>query len=275
MEHPCDVSTKKLSILNSSGENLAGILHDTGSKDLVILCHGLIASKDFRLLVSLAKTLSNAGLSTFRFDFSGNGESEGKFEFGNYSKEISDLHDVVLYWMQEGRLIKAILGHSKGGSTVLLYASKFKEVNMIINASGRLDLRTGLDKLFNKDFLDKIEAGPLILKNSLGNVFHVTREDLMQRLSIDVVAAVRTIPKEIRVLSVHGSEDELVDVENAIQCDSLIANHTLQIIPQHKATPTRKGGVFRLLLRFLGGRSVLLAGLCVASLTSAKEWGGG
>ncbi|KAH7440689.1 hypothetical protein KP509_03G005900, partial [Ceratopteris richardii] len=132
--------------------------------------------------------------------------------------------------MQEGRLIKAILGHSKGGSTVLLYASKFKEVNMIINASGRLDLRTGLDKLFNKDFLDKIEAGPLILKNSLGNVFHVTREDLMQRLSTDVVAAVQTIPKEIRVLSVHGSEDELVDVENAIQCDSLIANHTLQII---------------------------------------------
>ncbi|KAI5056710.1 hypothetical protein GOP47_0028528 [Adiantum capillus-veneris] len=226
-----EASNEKLSIVNSSGERLVGILQDTGSKELVILCHGLNSSKDVGLLVSLAKALSQAGLSVFRFDFSGNGESEGEFQFGSYSKETIDLHDVVLHWIEEGRVVKAILGHSKGGSSVLLYASKFKEVSTIVNASGRLDLKAGLDKLLSSDYLERLEAGPITVKNPSGNtMFGVTKESLMERLSTDLVAAIQTIPKDIRVMSVHGSEDELVPVENAHMCDKLIANHTLEII---------------------------------------------
>ncbi|MCO5591285.1 hypothetical protein L7F22_045266 [Adiantum nelumboides] len=239
-----EAAREKLSIVNSSGEKLIGILQDTGSTELVILCHGLnssfcqtciylcgVGGQDLGLLVRLANTISLAGLSTFRFDFSGNGESEGEFQFGNYSKETMDLHDVVAYWIQKGRVVKAILGHSKGGSSVLLYASKFNEVCKIVNASGRLDLKVGLDKLLGSDYLERVEAGPVTVKNPSGNTeFCVTKESLMERLSTDLIAAVQTIPKSIRVLSVHGSEDEAVPVDNARMCGELIANHALQII---------------------------------------------
>jgi hypothetical protein len=41
---PFDLSTVthpwRVTIKNNHGEELVGLLHDTGSKDLVILCHG-------------------------------------------------------------------------------------------------------------------------------------------------------------------------------------------------------------------------------------------
>lgn len=226
-----DASQEKITIVNPLGEKLVGILHDTGSEELIILCHGLNSSKDVDLLVNLANSLAKSGLSVFRFDFSGNGESEGEFQFGNYSKETEDLHAVVLHWMQKGRVVKAILGHSKGGSTILLYASKFKEVHTIVNASGRLDLKEGLDNILGADFLEKIEAGPLDVKDNSGKfTFRVTKESLMERFATDLRKAAQTIPKEIRVMSVHGSEDEAVSVENAYACDKIIGNHTLRII---------------------------------------------
>lgn len=222
---------EKTTILNPVGEKLAGILHDTGSQELVIICHGLNSSKDCDFLANLASSLAQTGLSVFRFDFSGNGESEGEFQFGNYSKEAEDLHSVVLHWMLKGRIVKAIVGHSKGGSTVLLYASKYKEVQTVVNASGRLDLKDGLKKHLGEDFLEKIEVGFLDVKDNSGKImFRVTKDSLMERLSTDLRKAAVMIPKDIRVLSVHGSEDEAVPVRNAFECDKLIANHTLQII---------------------------------------------
>lgn len=41
------VRQEKNSIENKHGEKLVGILHDTGSKELVILCHGFRSKKVF------------------------------------------------------------------------------------------------------------------------------------------------------------------------------------------------------------------------------------
>ncbi|KAJ0487941.1 hypothetical protein HanHA300_Chr12g0427601 [Helianthus annuus] len=38
---------QKIVIENKHGENLVGLLHETGSKDVVILCHGFQSSKSF------------------------------------------------------------------------------------------------------------------------------------------------------------------------------------------------------------------------------------
>ncbi len=87
----------------------------------VILCHGYAGSKDGFVYPQMAKALALKGLSSLRqvqsscrkshtrlapsdacgsartgrvlvahcrFDFSGNGESEGAFEFGNYLQEV-------------------------------------------------------------------------------------------------------------------------------------------------------------------------------------------
>lgn len=105
------VKPQKVVVPNKHGEKLVGLLHETGSKEIVILCHGLQATKvvvlikncymlfclfqlyydlsgnsfilffltfifrlqERKLIVNIAVALENEGISAFRFDFSGNG----------------------------------------------------------------------------------------------------------------------------------------------------------------------------------------------------------
>uniref|UniRef100_A0A6N2LWR8 Serine aminopeptidase S33 domain-containing protein n=1 Tax=Salix viminalis TaxID=40686 RepID=A0A6N2LWR8_SALVM len=89
------VEQQKVTTSNKHGEKLVGLLHDTGSNDIVILCHGLCSTKEDDIMVNLAKALEKEGISVFRFDFAGNGESEGSFSFGNYRREADDLRAVI------------------------------------------------------------------------------------------------------------------------------------------------------------------------------------
>eukprot|EP00249_Psilotum_nudum_P011409 c23154_g1_i4 orf=71-502(+) len=73
-----EITTKKIALTNAAGEVLVGTLDDTCSREIVILCHGFRSSKEFFGLINVSAALCGLGLSTFRFDFSGNGESQGE-----------------------------------------------------------------------------------------------------------------------------------------------------------------------------------------------------
>ncbi|XP_057958357.1 uncharacterized protein LOC131151134 isoform X2 [Malania oleifera] len=171
------IQQQRVIVQNKHGEGLVGILHETGCEELVILCHGFGSSKERKPMANLAAALEKQGISAFHFDFAGNGESEGSFQYGNYRREAEDLRAVVLYFRGEKRMITAIIGHSKG---------KFE--------------------------------------------FRVTKESLMERLTTDSPAACQLIRKECRVLTVHGSKDESVPVEDAFAFSKIIPNHRLHIV---------------------------------------------
>jgi len=68
-----------------------GILHDAGSSNLVIFCHGFQSSNESKTILSPADVLTNERISVFRFDFARNWDSEGSFQYGNYWREVDDL----------------------------------------------------------------------------------------------------------------------------------------------------------------------------------------
>ncbi|XP_051136869.1 uncharacterized protein LOC127255400 isoform X2 [Andrographis paniculata] len=183
-------------------------------------------------MVNLALAFEKEGLSAFRFDFAGNGESEGSFQYGNYCREVEDLRSVIEHFRREERLIAAIIGHSKGGNVVLLYASRYGDVQTVVNMSGRFDLRRGIAGRLGKDFQERIEQrGYIDVKNRKGKTeYRVTKESLTDRLATDTLAACRTIPRSCRVLTVHGTQDEIVPVEDAFEFDKHIPNHKVCIV---------------------------------------------
>ncbi|KAK7388202.1 hypothetical protein VNO78_23011 [Psophocarpus tetragonolobus] len=65
------------------------------------------------IMTSLAAALENAGITSFRFDFTGNGESEGSFEFGSYWREADDIYAVAQHFHKANRTVIAFVGHSK------------------------------------------------------------------------------------------------------------------------------------------------------------------
>jgi hypothetical protein len=54
-------------------------------------------------------------------------ESEGSFEYGNYWTEVDDLHAVAQHFRESNRVIRAIVGHSKG-ILICLHILKKKNV---------------------------------------------------------------------------------------------------------------------------------------------------
>ncbi|KAJ6694218.1 hypothetical protein OIU85_004954 [Salix viminalis] len=228
------VEQQKVTISNKHGEKLVGLLHDTGSNDIVILCHGLCSTKEDDIMVNLAKALEKEGISVFRFDFAGNGESEGSFSFGNYWREADDLRAVIEHFRgaAPSRGVSAILGHSKGAGVVLLYASKYQDISTVFNVSGRYDLKKGIEERAGKNFMEKIEQDGFIdVKNGEGSViYRVTKEALMDRRNTDMHEACLAIKKDCRVFTIHGSADEGVPVEDAFEFAKIIPNHNLHII---------------------------------------------
>ncbi|KAH7653867.1 Feruloyl esterase protein [Dioscorea alata] len=225
-------SQQRISIKNSVGENLVGILHEAGSDDLVILCHGFRSSKESKTIVNLAKALLEERFSVFCFDFAGNGESEGLFQYGNYRREVEDLRAVILYFQTQNRKVCAIAGHSKGGNVVLLYASVYNDIPRVINISGRFNLKRGIEDRLGKDYMRRIkENGFIDVKDKSGAfLYKVTEESLVDRLTTDMLTACHSIDQKCKVLTVHGSDDDIVPSEDAYEFANHIVTHKLHII---------------------------------------------
>ncbi|XP_058725020.1 uncharacterized protein LOC131596397 isoform X2 [Vicia villosa] len=192
---------KRIAVTNHHGENLVGVLHDAASTALVIVCHGFQSSKERIPMVNLAGALEKNGISAFRFDFAGNGESEGSFQYGNYYREVEDLRAIVQHFRGEKYVITAIVGHSKGGNVVLLYASKYKDVHTVVNISGRFNLARGMESRLGENFIQRMKQDGFIdVKNKKGKtVYRVTEESLMDRLNTITHLACLSIPENCSI----------------------------------------------------------------------------
>ncbi|XP_020227422.1 uncharacterized protein LOC109808720 [Cajanus cajan] len=224
---------QKVIIPNKHGNKLVGILHETGTKEIVILCHGLRASKENFIMTNIAAALANAGISSFRFDFTGNGESEGAFEFGSYWREADDIHSVAQHFHEANRTVIAIVGHSKGGNAALLYASKYHDIKTIVNLSGSHDLKIGLEFRLGKDFIERIrKEGFIELKAETpgGIDYHITEESLKDRLNIIMLEECLHIDKECRIFTVHGGADSIIPAVAAHEFAKVLPNHKLHIV---------------------------------------------
>ncbi|PNT77037.1 hypothetical protein BRADI_1g56955v3 [Brachypodium distachyon] len=171
-------------------------------------------------------------------------ESGGEFQYANYRKEADDLHSVVLYLHQEKYDVKAVVGHSKGGYVVVLYASLYHDVHMVLNLSGRFYMEKGVEERLGKGFIDRInKEGYIEVTDESGKVlYRVTKESLMERLNTDMRAASASISKECSFFTVHGSADVDIPLEDAYEFGKHIPTHELRVIEgaDHCYTAHRK-----------------------------------
>ena len=110
------MSDSRLYIKNALGEDLDCLVegNPTAVKTLVFV-HGLGTNKDesFNYFCDLAKSLSE-DFRIVRFDLSGCGQSNGRFEDGDYSKWAEDLRAVLAYVRSNFFGEVFILSHSMG-----------------------------------------------------------------------------------------------------------------------------------------------------------------
>ena len=188
-------------IKNSRDERIDLAFHPGSRRDaLVIIGHGVTANKDRPQLVALAEGLSQRGWPCMRLSFSGNGDSEGRFENCTITKEIEDLQAVletVPDWVRV-----AYVGHSMGSAVGVLTAARDLRIRLLISLAGM----THTAAFFEREFGSLNPGKDCMWEEPEHPLSEAFAEDMKSIGSILPAAATIVQPW----LLIHGTEDDLV-----------------------------------------------------------------
>lgn len=207
----------------------------TDSVPMVILMHGIFASKDWVPIPSFAKGLAKAGIASIRMDFNGHGKSGGRMQDMTIEKELADAR-VVWDYVQTLPYVTQVglLGHSQGGVIASMTAGRLAAeqegsvpAGIVLVAPGSVIKEACQGgKFFNARF-DPQDPPEYI---RCWGIMKLGREYLLttQQLDIFGTAAAYAGP----VLLLHGDQDKIVP----LWCSERYAETygeraTLRIIP--------------------------------------------
>jgi hypothetical protein len=122
-------------LCNEHGERLACTFTPgrDGGRDVVVLGHGVTSDKDRPWSLALAAALAAEGVAALRIAFSGNGDSQGRFEDSTITKEVADL-GAVLAALEGWRV--AYVGHSMGAAVGVVRASRDARLWALVSLAG-------------------------------------------------------------------------------------------------------------------------------------------
>jgi len=192
---------EQIEFKNQLNENLDGRIHtpEKPTTKAVIVCHGFSGTKNLIWLHNICDKLAKKGIAALRFDFSGHGDSEGKFPDWTIKKGQKNLAVALEVLKERGYKEFALVGHSAGGAVCLLSTPTHMEVKCLVSIATPAEA----DREENIEFLRKTyerlgsEEGKMIAE--LGAL-----EILENAEKIDVPTLV-----------IHGTEDEVIPVRDA------------------------------------------------------------
>ena len=191
-------------IRNAQNERLDCTLHEGGSEALVVIGHGVTGNKDRPFVVALAEGLSAAGISALRLSFSGNGDSEGRFEDSTISKEVEDLGSVL---DAVGERPILFVGHSMGGAVGVLRASADPRIVGLVSLAGMVHTRAFAER----EFGDVTPGAGCMWEDEDCPLSQAYLDDMN---AIDTVVE-RGADISVPWLLVHGSDDDVVPLQDS------------------------------------------------------------
>ena len=227
------MTEEKVIFKDSEGNKVCGVLSNpTGDKNkpIIILCHGgFPANKGARHVVRIAEILNKKGISVFRFDFFGHGESEGKFEDITISMAVDDVLSSIKFLKKLGYSKIGLTGSSFGGIVALVAASKIDNL-LVLALKSPVSNYEDLELLIRgkkeiEEWKKKGYAPYEVRPGENTRLNYTFFEDFKNNNGYEAAKKIN-----IPTLIVHGDKDESVPVEQSKKTAKIIKNCRLEII---------------------------------------------
>jgi len=206
-------NTKRVEFTNQTGHVLSARLDlpEGGKVGYAIFAHCFTCSKDLKPIRRIGERLASKGIAVLRFDFTGLGESEGEFAETDFSSNVEDLVSAADYLRERYEAPKLLIGHSLGGTAVLVAATRIEEVEAVATIAAPSDtehLRGVLAQ--HAPELEHRETAEVFFGGHRVKIHRDLLEDLSEQNIHEKLARFR---KPLMIF--HSPTDNVVDVEHA------------------------------------------------------------
>lgn len=184
-------------------QRVEGVVHRSDTDNWIFFCHGFGSNKEGSYKKRCEFLKKEKDYNCVRFDFRGNGESEGDFIDSNLSSRIKDLRAVIDHFDPEKCIV---FGSSFGGKVAFHAALEDERIRKVIGKAP-VTYNSIMDKfraaVENKGRFEYIEGKP-IDSGFFDDFDEFSFKDVEENL-------------EKPVLIVHGGADTTVKLENSLR----------------------------------------------------------
>ena len=208
------MAIRTISFASGADRTLAGRLYapDHGpARAYAVFAHCFTCTKNLTASRNIAKAMSEQGIATLVFDFTGLGESEGDFADSNFSTNVEDLVAAADFLEDEYEAPRILVGHSLGGTAVLKAAAAIDSAVAVATIASPAEAAHVSHLLASsREDIERDGEAEVLLA---GRPFRIRKQFLDDIAGQNVLDAVRTLRKAYLVL--HAPLDDTVQIDNA------------------------------------------------------------
>lgn len=225
---------EELTFTDQAGHNIFAILAkpDKTTDRIAVLCHGFLSNKNSTTNKTLTAMLVPQGIATFRFDFFGQGESQGPFEEITVTTAVQQALAALALVESKGYRRIGLVGSSFGGLVGLLAAAKTPKLACLALKCPVPDFPEMLNLEFGEAGMAEWKATdtiPNVVPGGTGRIrlSYAFYEDCLRH---DGYAAAKAITAP--TLIIHGDVDEYVPIHQSRRLSELLGSrHSVVILP--------------------------------------------
>lgn len=225
---------ESLTFTDPDGHKISGILAKPDKKTdrVALFCHGFLSNKNSATNRALTDILVPQGIATFRFDFFGQGESEGPFEKIAVTTAVQQALAALALVKAKGYRKIALVGSSFGGLVALLAAAQKPKLSCLALKCPVPDFPEMLKLEFgDKEMAEWKKTGtiPNVVPGASGRIklSYGFYEDCARHSGYEAAKAI-TAP----TLIVQGNADEYVPLHQSRRLsEELTGKNVLVVLP--------------------------------------------
>jgi uncharacterized protein len=223
-----------LTFHDDRGHRVAAVLSrpEQRTNTIVVLCHGFLSNKNSTTNKTLTRLLNARDIATYRFDFFGQGESDGRFEDITTTLAVGQANAAIDDVLSKDYHTIGLAGSSFGGLVAILTAAQRQDIACLALKCPVVDFAEELRLEFGPDEMARWQATDTI-QNIMGGAGRVR---LKYRLYEDCLGQAAYGPASdmtTPTLIVQGQKDELVPLHQSQKLfDLLRGPKRIDLLPE-------------------------------------------